>query len=96
MPHWYPYSFVDGHVHEFVDVVVPSWKREVNEASPQNSLYDNRAILCVVLSVDRCKLTSAVAYMPPPSWEDTKIADPPSVLPSFPGVNEVELYAQGK
>lgn len=63
MHRWFPYSVVDRPVHNLVEAVLRSRKKNVGEALGKNSLYGAPADFLVMLAAEGCCPATAVAFM---------------------------------
>lgn len=77
--------FFIGHVHVLVNAVVPSQNIDTSRMLSANRLYDARAVVWVVHSVDPGGLVISIAYIVPLF----KVSPP--VLRTVPDVYDVEL-----
>lgn len=90
---WFQYSFA-GNVFGFINLVVPSVKRDANGAFGTDRVYGPRAGVCTVPSTDRGSPASPMAYMPPSPRKDIEVASTCPALLIIRLVYEVDLDAE--
>lgn len=85
----FPYGFTDGHVYDLVDAVVLTQKRSESGSLIAVRREVTRAVVWAFFTAYQRILTSAVAFMRPPSQKDTEVADSPvsQIIPAAFDVN---------
>lgn len=87
VPRWLPYCFSDSRAHDLIDCIVMSRKKEASGVIFVVIFHPARAFVWLVLSVNQCGLTTAVAVMPSASlswywsfWHTSSFFGRPSCL----------------
>lgn len=82
-------------MHNLIDAVAPSHKRDSCEAFGVDRLYGARSVVWDEPPADQSGLESVVAFMCTPYGTDTKVADPNPVSLKVPSAYEVEFDEEG-
>lgn len=80
MYRYFPNSFADGPVHDLIEAIILSRKRDASGALGADWLYAAWTMVWAVCSTERCHLSNDVVYMRPRSQMDADVADPPNVF----------------